>query len=82
MHPAFTMLVSANDNRSGQAEIHDRAGDPLYTKGGYHYMTSSQQSPACVVEPGTPEDAGKIVRSSHSVPYPILTKSFCAPYVT
>jgi len=30
-------------------------------------MASSQESPACVVEPGTPEDVGEIVRSFRSV---------------
>lgn len=42
---------------------HVCAGDPLYLKGKYHYVASSEQDPACVVEPGTPEDIGIIVRS-------------------
>ena len=41
-----------------------RTGDPLYVKGKYHYVVSSEQDPACVVEPGTPEDVGEIVRPS------------------
>jgi hypothetical protein len=41
-----------------------RTGDPLYVKGKYNFITSSEQDPACVVEPGTPEDVGKIVRPS------------------
>ena len=39
-----------------------RTGDPLYGKGKYHFIASSEQDPACVVEPGTPEDVGEIVR--------------------
>ena len=41
-----------------------RTGDPLYAKGIDHFITSSEQDPACVVEPGTPEDVGEIVRPS------------------
>ena len=41
-----------------------RTGDPLYAKGKDHFITSSEQDPACVVEPGTPEDVGEIVRPS------------------
>ena len=41
---------------------HVWAGNPSYDVGKYHYATSSEQDPACVVEPGTPEDVGKIVR--------------------
>ena len=37
-------------------------GDPLYESGKYHYFASSEDDPACVVEPGTPEDVDKIVR--------------------
>jgi len=33
----------------------------LYNKGVDHYMTSSEQDSACVVEPGTAEDVGAIV---------------------
>jgi hypothetical protein len=48
------------------------AGDPMYARGKYHFFASSEENPACVVEPGTPEDVGKIVRSfrlaSHSQP--------------
>jgi len=47
-------------------------GDPSYTEGVRHYFASSQDSPACVVEPGTPEDVGKVVRSFYSVPSAIL----------
>jgi hypothetical protein len=43
-----------------------RIGDPLYIKGKYHVVTSSEQDPACVVEPGTPEDVGEIVGPSSS----------------
>jgi hypothetical protein len=35
----------------------------LYIKGKSHFVASSEQDPACVVEPGTPEDVGKIVRT-------------------
>jgi hypothetical protein len=45
-------------------------GDPLYAKGKYHYFASSEQDPACVVEPGTPEDVGEIVRPSTIFCYP------------
>jgi len=45
----------------GEVEAHGWTGNPLYTKGVNHFMASSQESPACVVEPGTPEDVGKIV---------------------
>jgi len=47
----------------GKAGAHGWTGNPLYTKGKHHFLVSSQESPACVVEPGTPEDVGKIVRS-------------------
>ena len=40
-------------------------GDPLYIKGKSHFVASSEQDPACVVEPGTPEDVGEIVRPSN-----------------
>ena len=33
----------------------------MYTIGKQHYLASSQEDPACVVEPGTPEDVGEIV---------------------
>ena len=46
-----------------------RTGDPLYAKGKYHFYASSEQDPACVVEPGTPEDVGEIVR-----PFTILRR--------
>ena len=39
-----------------------RIGDPSYVEGKYHFYASSEQDPACVVEPGTPEDVGEIVR--------------------
>jgi hypothetical protein len=41
-----------------------RTGDPLYIRGKYHFVASSEQDPACLVEPGTPEDVGEIVRPS------------------
>ena len=41
-------------------------GDPLYIKGKSHFVASSEQDPACVVEPGTPEDVGEIVRPSNT----------------
>jgi len=56
--------------RDGEARAHGWIGNPLYTKGEYHFLASSQESPACVVEPGTPEDVGKIVCSFHSTPSP------------
>jgi len=55
--------VSTSNHRRGNAGAHVRTGDALYTKGESHYFASSQQDSACVVEPGTPEDVGKIVRS-------------------
>ena len=39
-------------------------GSPDYAIGIYHFSTSSQENSTCVVEPGTPEDLGKVVRSS------------------
>ena len=53
---------------------HTWIGDPLYTKGEYHFFASSQQDPACVVEPGTPEDVGKVVRSSRSASFGIVCR--------
>lgn len=44
------------------------AGDPLYTQVKYHYVASSEENPACVVEPGTPVDVGKIVGSFRLAP--------------
>ena len=38
-------------------------GDLEYIKGDYHFTVSSDQDSTCVVEPGTPEDVGKIVCS-------------------
>ena len=58
--------MSASDYHHGKVGAHTWTGDPLYTKGEYHFSTSSQQSPACVVEPGTPEDVGEIVGSFRS----------------
>ena len=49
--------------RGGKAGDYAWTGDPLYDKGIYHATASSQQNPACVVEPGIPEDVGKIVGS-------------------
>jgi len=68
MHPRSTIQVSTSDRRSSEAVAHIRSGDPQYTEGEYHFMASSQQDPACVVEPGTPEDVGKIVRPFLSAP--------------
>ena len=53
--------------------------DPSYANGMYHFATSSQQSPACVVEPGTPEDLGKIVRPFrllHPASVPTLSETY------
>ena len=41
-----------------------RIGSLEYATGIYHFCTSSEQISTCVVEPGTPEDLGKVVRSS------------------
>ena len=51
-----------SNNRRGEAEADPWTGDPSYIKGTYHFTVSSQQGSACVVEPGTPDDVGKIVR--------------------
>ena len=56
-----------NDYRCGKTGTQIWTGDPQYIEGEYHFVPSSQQDPACVVEPGTPEDVGKIVRSFRSV---------------
>ena len=56
-----------SDYRCGETGAHVWAGDPQYIEGEYHFDASSQQDSACVVEPGTPEDVGKIVRSFRSV---------------
>jgi hypothetical protein len=47
-----------------QGGANTRTGDPLYSKGKYHFFATSEQDPACVVEPATPEDVGEIVRPS------------------
>jgi hypothetical protein len=47
-----------------------RTGDPLYGKGKYHFLASSEQDPACVVEPGTPGDVGEIVRPPSILRHP------------
>jgi len=72
MRPMSTIRVSttASNYRGGEARAHGWTGNPLYTKGEYHYFASSQESPACVVEPGTPDDVGKIVRSFRSIRRP------------
>jgi len=69
-----TIRVSTTVNNcySGKAGAPGWIGNPLYTKGEYHFIASSQQSPACVVEPGTPEDVGKIVGSIQLAPSGIL----------
>jgi len=67
MHPRYTIQVSPSDYRGVNAWFHAWTGNPLYAKGESNFFASSQQSPACVVEPGTPEDVGRIVRSSRSV---------------
>lgn len=61
-----TIRVRTGDYRGSEAGAHIWTGDPLYIKGTYHFAVSSQEDSACVVEPGTPEDVGKIVRSSRS----------------
>ncbi|KAF5337648.1 hypothetical protein D9758_013014 [Tetrapyrgos nigripes] len=38
------------------------SSDPEYTKGNHHFMTSSEEESSCVVEPGTAQDLGKIVK--------------------
>jgi len=68
MHPTSTIRVSTSDHRSGEAAAHILSGEPQYIEGEQHFMASSQQDSACVVEPGTPEDVGKIVRPFPSAP--------------
>ena len=54
-------------------------GDTSYDVGKYHFAASSEQDPACVVEPGTSEDVGKIVRlfpSSRSLSFVAPTELF------
>jgi len=55
-----------------KAETRAWTGSPLYNKGTYHPTASSQESPACLVEPGTPDDVGKVVRSFLSASLGIL----------
>ncbi|KAF9648761.1 FAD-binding domain-containing protein [Thelephora ganbajun] len=50
-------------------------GNLLYTKGIYHPTASSQESPACVVEPGTPEDVGRILNVINAMKTPFAVKS-------
>jgi len=75
--PRSTIRVSTSvsDCHDGSPGAHTWTGDPLYAKGNYHYAVSSQEDPACVVEPGTPEDAGKVVRPFHSASSSILRLS-------
>jgi len=73
--PRSTIRVSASDYRSGEAGTHMLSGNPQYTEGEHHFSASSQQDPTCVVEPGTPEDVGKIVRPFLSVPPGIALRS-------
>ena len=67
--------MTASNYCGGEAGARAWAGNPLYTKGEYHFVASSQESPACVVEPGTPEDVGKIVRSFRSASSGTLAKT-------
>jgi len=64
--------TTASSYHDSEAGAHAWTGDPSYIEGAYHFMASSQESPACVVEPGTPEDIGKIVRSFYSASSGIL----------
>ena len=75
--PRSTIVVSASVSNchGGYPGAHSRTGDPLYAKGNYHFAVSSQEDPACVVEPGTPEDAGKVVRSFRSASSGALRRS-------
>jgi len=41
--------------------IHHCLGDPLYSKGVYHWANYTSRAAKCVVEPGTPADVGIIV---------------------
>lgn len=50
-------------------------GDPLYKKGNYHYFLSNVENPACVAEPGTPEDVGKILNVIGVTKTPFAVKS-------
>ncbi|KAK7448815.1 hypothetical protein VKT23_013545 [Stygiomarasmius scandens] len=49
-------------------------GSSLYNKGVDHYMTSSEQDSACVVEPGTAEDVGAILKIIGSTQTPFAVK--------
>ncbi|THU83468.1 FAD-binding domain-containing protein [Dendrothele bispora CBS 962.96] len=48
-------------------------GSTLYNKGVEHYMTSSEQDSACVVEPGTAEDVGAVLKivGSNRTPFAV-----------
>ena len=61
--PRSTIPVSASRYRYCGVRTHAWIGDPLYIEGEYHNDPASREDSACVVEPGTPEDVGKIVRS-------------------
>ncbi|KAF9648818.1 FAD-binding domain-containing protein [Thelephora ganbajun] len=50
-------------------------GDPSYTNGIYHFFASSQENPACVVEPGIPGDVGKILNVIDATRTPFAVKS-------
>jgi len=50
-------------------------GDPSYVKGSHHYFASSNENPACVVEPGTPEDVGKILNVIEATRTPFAVMS-------
>jgi len=66
--------TTASNCRGGEAGAHAWTGGPSYIEGAYHFAASSQESPACVVEPGTPEDVGEIVRSFYSASFATLAK--------
>ncbi|KJA15273.1 hypothetical protein HYPSUDRAFT_48491 [Hypholoma sublateritium FD-334 SS-4] len=49
-------------------------GHPLYTKGVYHWASSSSQNPLCVVEPGAASDIGTILGIVGSTQTPFAVK--------
>jgi len=62
-----TIRVSTTEYRCGMGGAHVWIGDPQYIEGESHF-SAPNPDPACVVEPGTPEDVGKIVRLSSASP--------------
>ena len=64
LRPGFLIKVNraTSNRRRSKAEADAWTGDPSFADGIYHFAASSEEIPACVVEPGTPEDLGKIVR--------------------